>query len=493
MSHLSATSRSNNDPQVVFDPGNEQRRKSLVLSGDDAPKRRRPKTEDSFSCVVHKLLTVLHPKLHQIAEEPAPGAQSEQQQPQILKSHKLTKRQLSSVTISARILAKKLANVKISMKVKSVFLLTKIHDDTLIAKARDLVLWLLSPDREAPYIVWVEDTFKSNPTFNADGILTDHPASAGRLKFWDTALAKHHPNMFDFVITLGGDGTVLYASWLFQHVVPPVLSFALGSLGFLTKFDFEDYRAILEGAFRKGVSVSLRLRLEGTIMRARKVEGDGEEQGKQEGKQRDIVEVLMAKEGEPERTHEPEVSFEILNDIVIDRGPNASEKSPSPHFFSKTLAQDLSLANQLPTAMSTIELFGDGHHITTVQADGVCISTPTGSTAYNLAAGGSLVHPDNPVISVSGICPHTLSFRPLILPDSMVLKVGVPYDARSSSWASFDGRKRVEMREGDYITISASRFPFASVLPEGGGEEWLTSISRTLQWNSRQRQKAFHD
>lgn len=93
-------------------------------------------------------------------------------------------------------------------------------------------------------------------------------------------------------------------------------------------------------------------------------------------------------------------------------------------------------------AMSTIEVFGDSDHFTTVQADGVCIATPTGSTAYNLAAGGSLCHPENPVMLLTAICAHTLSFRPIILPDSIVLRLGVPYDSRSSSWASFDGRER---------------------------------------------------
>lgn len=92
--------------------------------------------------------------------------------------------------------------------------------------------------------------------------------------------------------------------------------------------------------------------------------------------------------------------------------------------------------------MSSIEIFGDDEHFTTVQADGICVATPTGSTAYNLAAGGSLCHPENPVILVTAICAHTLSFRPIILPDTVVLRAGVPYDARTSSWASFDGRER---------------------------------------------------
>ena len=164
--------------------------------------------------------------------------------------------------------------------------------------------------------------------------------------------------------------------------------------------------------------------------------------------------------------------------------------------------------------MSAIEIFGDDEHFTTVQADGVCVATPTGSTAYNLAAGGSLCHPENPVILVTAICAHTLSFRPIILPDTIVLRIGVPYDGRTSCWASFDGRERlvtsssenlnsslfnhhltrVELHPGDYVTISASRYPFANVMPRGRrSEDWVNSISRTLQWNSRQRQKSFKE
>lgn len=92
--------------------------------------------------------------------------------------------------------------------------------------------------------------------------------------------------------------------------------------------------------------------------------------------------------------------------------------------------------------MSSLEIFGDDEYFTSIQADGVCVATPTGSTAYNLAAGGSLSHPENPVILLTAICAHTLNFRPIILPDTIVLRVGVPYDARTSSWASFDGRER---------------------------------------------------
>ena len=127
-------------------------------------------------------------------------------------------------------------------------------------------------------------------------------------------------------MTLGGDGTVLYASWLFQRIVPPVLSFALGSLGFLTKFDFNNYQDTLTRAIRDGVTVSLRLRFECTIMRANA--------DVPEGTHRDLVEEVIGEESEDGRTHKPEKTFEILNDIVVDRGPNPSKScSPKRSFY----------------------------------------------------------------------------------------------------------------------------------------------------------------
>ncbi len=325
-----------------------------------------------------------------------------------IESRLLTKKQLSDMAISVRALAKKLGNLKVRLKIRAIFLLTKIYDKTLIAKTREVARWLLSKDRSVPYIVYVQDVMKDNPVFDAQGLIAEDASYGERLKYWNVDLARKRPHTFDFVVTLGGDGTVLYASWLFQRVVPPVLSFALGSLGFLTKFDFSNYQETLSRAVKDGVTISLRLRFEGTVMRSQKRHDDAA--------RRDIVEELIGEEADDRKTHKPDRTFEILNDIVVDRGPN-------------------------PT-MSTIELFGDEEHLTTVQADGICVATPTGSTAYNLAAGGSLCHPENPVILVTAICAHTLSFRPIILPDTIVLRLGVPYDARSSSWASFDGRER---------------------------------------------------
>ncbi|EKJ75732.1 hypothetical protein NXS19_012239 [Fusarium pseudograminearum] len=403
-----------------------------------------------------------------------------------VRSRLLTKQQLSDMAWGVRELSRRLSSMRLRFKVKSIFILTKIYDQDLIPKTRELVKWLLNHNHEVAYTVYVQDKLKTNKKFDVSGIIdevskgyvqkdganeqTVKETLSKRLRYWDENMCRTRPHTFDFVISLGGDGTVLYASWLFQRIVPPVLSFALGSLGFLTKFDFEEYQETLTTAFTKGVTVSLRLRFEGTVMRSQPRKKAQLEKGSDEDEEqpRDLVEELIGEEREDEHTHRPDGTFEILNEVVVDRGPN-------------------------PT-LSTTEIFGDDEHFTSVLADGICVSTPTGSTAYNLAAGGSLCHPENPVMLVTSICAHTLSFRPIILPDTIVLRVGVPYGARTSSWASFDGRERVELKPGDYVTISASRFPFASVQAEGRrSEDWVNSISGKLGWNTRQKQKSYKE
>ncbi|KAI1312810.1 ATP-NAD kinase-like domain-containing protein [Xylaria venustula] len=397
-------------------------------------------------------------------------------------SRLLTKKQLTEMAWGVRELSRRLGSARLKFKVDHIFLLTKVYDEDLIPKTRELAKWLLSKDRSVRYTIYIEGLLKDNKRFDVAGLVeelrseyieageldkdTATEAISRRIRVWTEDMCWKRPHTFDFIITLGGDGTVLYASWLFQRIVPPVLSFALGSLGFLTKFDFNEYEQSLHTAFTVGVTVSLRLRFEGTVMRSQERKNllDLNQNGDSTPARRDLVEELIGEEKEDDHTHKPDGTYEILNEIVVDRGPN-------------------------PT-LANIEIFGDDEHFTSVLADGICVSTPTGSTAYNLAAGGSLCHPENPVMLLAAICAHTLSFRPIILPDTIVLRLGVPYDARTSSWASFDGRKRVELQPGDYVTISASRFPFASVQPQGRrSEDWVNSISGKLGWNTRQKQK----
>ena len=269
-------------------------------------------------------------------------------------SRLLTKKQLSEMAWGVRELSKRLGSIRLKLKVRTVFILTKAHDEELIGNTREMVRWLLSSERQVRYNVYVEDNLENNKKFDAPGILDevrkeysrlsetngDSKKVDRRLRYWDNEMCTARPHTFDFIITLGGDGTVLYASWLFQRIVPPVLSFALGSLGFLTKFDYEKYQETLTNAFRDGVTISLRLRFEGTVMRSQKRKrtlengetGESDDVQTQDGNERrDLVEELVGVEKEDEKTHRPDGTYEILNDIVVDRGPNPSQYALQPY------------------------------------------------------------------------------------------------------------------------------------------------------------------
>ncbi|KAI9797549.1 MAG: hypothetical protein M1825_005977 [Sarcosagium campestre] len=305
--------------EVVFDKENDHRRKSSLVSSQGPPLARSQRRDTA--CFVHALLSnrdregresqstslrgdggIIDQKYHEIDSS---GGHS----------RLLSKKQLSEVALGVRELSKRLGNLRMKLRVRRVFLLTKAHDETLIQYTREVAKWLLSQDQETSYTVYVEKTLQHNKHFNTDGLVAENAFYGDRLKFWTNELCRQRPQTFDFVITLGGDGTVLYASWLFQHVVPPVLSFALGSLGFLTSFDYHAFRDNLTTAFKDGVAVSLRLRFEGTIMRSQR---HGESN-------RSLVEELIGEEVDDHRTHKPDGSYTILNDIVVDRGPNPSE------------------------------------------------------------------------------------------------------------------------------------------------------------------------
>ncbi|QPG75977.1 hypothetical protein FOA43_003363 [Brettanomyces nanus] len=335
---------------------------------------------------------------------------------------------LAKTAHSVRILAKRLDKATIHLQMNNVMIITKARDNSLIYLTRELAEWLLK--RYQKTTVYVDYHLEHSHRFNFEALIADVTNGKERLKCWTKKLALEKPDLFDFVITLGGDGTVLYASTLFQKVVPPIISFSLGSLGFLTNFQFEDFRTTLDLGIKLGVKTNLRMRFT-----CRVHDADG---------------ALICEQ-------------QVLNELTVDRGP-------SPF-------------------VTMLELYGDGSLITVAQADGLIIATPTGSTAYSLSAGGSLVHPSVSTICVTPICPHTLSFRPILLPDSMVLKIKVPLRARSHAWASFDGRERTEMSKGYYVTVSASQYPFPTV--RSSKSEYFESVCSVLNWNKREEQKSF--
>ncbi|ODV79277.1 ATP-NAD kinase, partial [Suhomyces tanzawaensis NRRL Y-17324] len=336
--------------------------------------------------------------------------------------------ELAETANGVRMLAKNLSKATIQLDVRAIMIVTKARDNSLIYLTREVVEWLLT--RHKDITVYVDRSLAKLKRFNAAEISEACPKAREYLRFWDKKVASRNPERFDLVLTLGGDGTVLYVSNMYQRVVPPVILFALGSLGFLTNFKFEHFRDTMTLVLDAGVRAYLRMRFTCRVHRA-----DG---------------TVVCDQ-------------QVLNELVVDRGP-------SPY-------------------VTQLELYGDGSLLTVAQADGLIIATPTGSTAYSLLAGGSLVHPGVSAISVTPICPHTLSFRPILLPDGMFLKVKVPETSRATAWASFDGKVRTELSRGDYVTIQASQFPFPTVI--SSKTEYFDSVSRNLNWNVREAQKPF--
>lgn len=349
----------------------------------------------------------------------------------------LSHSRLVQTATGVREVSKQLQRRPIKRAVRNVMIVTKARDNSLVHLTREVAEWLLSTPRYNNKLgvnVYVDAKLRNSKRFDAAGLLQKDPMFADMLHYWTPDLCWTSPDKFDLVLTLGGDGTVLFTSWLFQRVVPPVLCFSLGSLGFLTNFEFSDHKAQLNAVMGEvGMRVNLRMRFTCTVFR-RDRRKSAEEGAVEEGEQ-----------------------FEVLNELVIDRGP-------SPY-------------------VSNLELYADDELLTVVQADGCIFSTPTGSTAYSLSAGGSLIHPSIPGILLTPICPHTLSFRPMLLSDSHLLRISVPNSSRSTAYCSFDGKGRVELRQGDYVTVEASQYPFPTVV--SNNNEWFTSVQRALRWNTR--------
>ena len=115
----------------------------------------------------------------------------------------------------------------------------------------------------------------------------------------------------------------------------------------------------------------------------------------------------------------------------------------------------------------------------------------TGSTAYSLSAGGSMVHPSVPAMLLTPICPHSLSFRPLLFHDSATLKVAVPPTSRSTAYVSLDGKNRVELFPGDAVFVKVSSHPVPVICNTNENEDWFKSVMGNLNWNQRRAQKPF--
>ncbi|MCC7442944.1 MAG: NAD(+)/NADH kinase [Bdellovibrionales bacterium] len=201
----------------------------------------------------------------------------------------------------------------------------------------------------------------------------------------------------DLIVVLGGDGTFLSIARLMKSRSVPVMGINMGRLGFLTETTKEEALDGLARILDKGfVEVSERALLEVTLMRNRKVVFRGP----------------------------------VVNDAVISKG---------------AIARIIGL-----------QIRADGRQVNDVRADGIIVSTPTGSTAYSLAAGGPILEPSVPALIINPICPHSLTHRALVLSDSMEIQIRLQ-DRPGHVLLTLDGQDAVDMKENDVVVIRRFR------------------------------------
>lgn len=351
----------------------------------------------------------------------------------------------------------------------TVLVIKKVRDSTVMQPFVELVEWLV---QEKHMVVWVESAVLEDPLLREEKKFDTIKEKLVTFKDGRDDLTDR----IDFIVCLGGDGTLLYASLLFQQSVPPVMAFHLGSLGFLTPFQFDNFQDQVTNVLEGHAALTLRSRLRCVIFR--KSERHQKDSANQDQDQ-DHYNSIPTGTASSNKTTSENIPFSntvpnkastnilVLNEVVIDRGP-------SPY-------------------LSNIDLFLDGKYITSVQGDGLIVSTPTGSTAYAVAAGASMIHPSVPAIMVTPICPHSLSFRPIVVPAGVELKISVSPDSRNTSWVSFDGRNRQELFHGDSLRVTTSIYPVPSICAQDQISDWFDSLAECLHWNVRKKQKCLEE
>ncbi|XP_030017010.1 NAD kinase b [Sphaeramia orbicularis] len=342
----------------------------------------------------------------------------------------------------------------------NVLVIRKIRDESLVEPFKELCRFLVE---EKQMMVYVERRVADDATLSND-------EAFGSIRNQLCTFREGYDDIsdcIDLIICLGGDGTLLYASSLFQGSVPPVMAFHLGSLGFLTPFKFESYKTEVAKVFEGNAAITLRSRLKVKVVKDMLQRTGQQSYSREQPPPQQEHNGLLPHRHTNSEAGKVALQLQVLNEVVVDRGPSSY--------------------------LSNVDLYLDGRLITSVQGDGVIVSTPTGSTAYAAAAGASMIHPNVPAIMVTPICPHSLSFRPIVVPAGVELMITLSPDARNTAWVSFDGRKRQEIQHGDCIKITTSCYPVPSICCHDLVYDWFESLAQCLHWNVRKRQARLAD
>ncbi|HKV79184.1 MAG TPA: NAD(+)/NADH kinase [Candidatus Sulfotelmatobacter sp.] len=226
----------------------------------------------------------------------------------------------------------------------------------------------------------------------------------------------------DLVIVLGGDGTLLSAARATAPVDVPLLGVNLGSLGFLTEVPQQSLYTMLDAIAQGRATVEHRALMECTLLRGDEVRG----------------------------------TYLVFNDAVVNK---------------TTLAR-----------LNTYDLYIDGVFVSSYRADGMIVATPTGSTAYSLSAGGPVLMPTVKALVVTPVAPHSLTHRPLVVPDSSEIEMLLRSE-EEVAYLSLDGQPGLDLRDGDRVRCRRSQH---TVNLFRTGSDFFQVLRTKLKWGERQ-------
>lgn len=314
------------------------------------------------------------------------------------------------------------------------------------------------------------------------------------------------PRAVDLVSTLGGDGTILRASSLFSlHAsVPPILSFSMGTVGFLGEWRFEEHKRAFREVYMSGSDLAVR-DLQTPHTQAAAAPPPADRRAPEETKEDEAApaggwESQRGKSTGPGRSSKILLRHRLKVGVYDSDGNNINSQlvptsTAEPHHHlpgtsqaafgpgfgrppALSLPPSIHAMNELQIHrgphphLAIIDIYRNGHFLTEAIADGILISTPTGSTAYSLSSGGSIVHPLVKCLLITPICPRSLSFRPLVLPlnTKVVLKLSNKNRGRELE-VSIDGKRKTNASIGMEIRVEGE-----AVGRTAGGGAWRGGV-----------------
>jgi NAD+ kinase len=261
---------------------------------------------------------------------------------------------------------------------------------------------------------------------NLHPVVAEETAALAGLTSVRTTSAPALPDASDLILVLGGDGTLLGMARQIAaaRTDPPILAVNFGSLGFLTEITLPELFDALASVVNGSAGIDER-----KMLRSRTIRGD----------------TLLAE-------------HLVLNDVVITKS---------------------ALSGILDLSVSVGDQF-----VARFRADGLIIATPTGSTAYNLSAGGPIVHPLVNAVVLTPIAPHTLTNRPVVLPETSTIRIEPELgDRHAEAFASFDGQTGVKLERGDAVVVDVARRPLRMI--RAASRTYFAVLREKLRWAER--------